>query len=93
MIKIETIVLACKRISTDQTGSGNEYSAMQIVAGKPVLEWTIDALCGSGGIDAITVIGPDELDELLCMRYVDKRLTPAHYRRKNLSTVISTTKR
>ena len=77
MIKIETIVLACKRISTDQTGSGNEYSAMQIVAGKPVLEWTIDALCGSGGIDAITVIGPDELDELLCMRYVDKRLTPA----------------
>lgn len=76
MINIETIVLASRRISPDQTGFENEYSAMQSVAGKPVLEWTIDALCGSGGIDSISVIGPNELDKLLCMRYVDKRLTP-----------------
>ncbi len=77
MIKIETIVLACRRISPDQTGFENEFSAMQLVAGKPVLEWTIDALCGSCGIDCISVIGPDELDKLLCMRYVDKRVAPA----------------
>lgn len=77
MIKIETIVLACRHIGASQTVSGNEYSAMQNVAGKPVLEWIIDALCGSGGIDAISVIGPDELDKLLCMRYINKRLDPA----------------
>jgi YegS/Rv2252/BmrU family lipid kinase len=77
MIKIKTIVLASRKINPDQTGHGQEYSAMQSVAGKPVLEWTIDALCGSVGIDNILVIGPDALDKLLCIRYVDKRLAPS----------------
>lgn len=76
MIRIETILLACRHLNPDQSGFENEYSAIEPIAGKPVLEWTIDALCGSGGIGGILVIGPDELDKLLCMRYVDRRLAP-----------------
>lgn len=49
---------------------------MQPLAGKPMLEWIVDALCGTVGIKKITIIGPDELDSLLCIRYTDRRLTP-----------------
>lgn len=75
MIKVEAIVLAYRWAI--QTGSEKMYSAMQLIHGKPILEWTIDALHGCSYIDKISVIGPDELDNLLCMRYVDRRLAPA----------------
>ncbi|HEX2959237.1 MAG TPA: YegS/Rv2252/BmrU family lipid kinase [Chitinispirillaceae bacterium] len=76
MIKVDAIILAHRTIQGSQTGAEYKYSAMRLISGKPVLEWTIDALCGSGCIKKITVIGPDKLDNLLCMRYVDRRIPP-----------------
>lgn len=51
-------------------------SAQIPIRGKPMLEWVVDALRKSSQISSITVIGPESLDEMLCMRYVDRRLVP-----------------
>lgn len=42
--------------------------------GKPMLEYVVNAFDKSAYVDKIIVVGPDELDELDCMKYVHKRV-------------------
>lgn len=77
MIRIEAIVTAYKHAVPIQTGWHQTYAAKQMINGKPLLEWVIDILYQSNYVEKITVIGPDELDNMLCMRYADRRIAPA----------------
>lgn len=45
--------------------------AMLDIAGKPMVQWTIDALCHATQIDSIVVIGLDEGIELQCEKPVE----------------------
>lgn len=76
MSKFEAIILAYHNDVQMQHSATYTPSAMQQIHGKPVLEWTIDALRGCHFIDQITVIGPGLLDEMVCMQYVERRLAP-----------------
>ncbi len=73
MIRYEAIVLAFRNISVNDPPRLS-LSAITSVHGKPLIEWVIDALRSSSRINSITVIGPEELDQLLCMRFTNRRI-------------------
>lgn len=73
MIRYEAIVLAFRNIIANDPPRLS-LSAMTNVHGKPLIEWVIDALRSSSRINSITVIGPQELDQLLCMRFTYRRI-------------------
>jgi YegS/Rv2252/BmrU family lipid kinase len=52
------------------------YAALAPLAGRPLLEWVVDALDKSPRIKHMTVIGPPALRGLLCMRRVDRLISP-----------------
>jgi CTP:molybdopterin cytidylyltransferase MocA len=56
----------------DNTGLGNK--ALLPVHGKPMLDWVVEAFRASGCINKIVVVGPEELDQLESMQFVDKRV-------------------
>ncbi|MDG5813834.1 YegS/Rv2252/BmrU family lipid kinase [Chitinispirillales bacterium ANBcel5] len=55
------------------------------IHGKPMLDWVVDSLRQCRYIGKINVVGPDSLDELLCSRYISKRIPPAMATLNNLS--------
>lgn len=73
MAKYEAVILAYRNMVISEPPR-TSLTAMIPVHGKPMVEWVIDALRSSSRITSITVIGPNELDSLLCMRYAERRI-------------------
>ena len=90
MGKLDAIVLAFRRTNAVNADNQNNYSALVTVHGKPMLEWIIDMLRGSRNVGDVTVIGPDILDNLLCMRSVNRRLSTVTASIENISSVFVT---
>lgn len=63
---------------------GHKKKALLPVAGKPMLDWVIEAFQRSEYIDNIVVVGPKELDQLESMRYIRKHLPEEHSFIQNL---------
>lgn len=74
MVKYEVVVLAFHRIREPEF-SQLSLSAVVTIHGKPVIEWVIDALRASSRTGTITVVGPEELESLLCMRFTERRIS------------------
>ncbi len=53
---------------------GLENKAFLPILGKPMLDWVVEAFRASNCIGKIVVVGPEELERLESMRFVDKRI-------------------
>jgi len=84
MTGYEALVLAAAPASDPSIGE--PLSAMIPVHAKPALDWVISTLAKCGSIEKITVLGPEILDELLCMRHIHRRITPGLFNISALST-------
>lgn len=73
MPKYEAVILAYRNMALSEPPR-TSLTAIIPVHGKPMVEWVIDALRSSSRITSIIVIGPNELDSLLCMRYTERRI-------------------
>lgn len=71
---------------------GYKKKAFLPLLGKPMLGWVIEAFHRSEYIDNIVVVGPKELDQLNCMRYVRKHLIGGNSFIRNLLSAIFYTK-
>ena len=60
----------------DHPGGSDGYIALAPIHGKPAIDWVVGALRASPHIDRLTVIGPQAIEELLCARYINRRLSP-----------------
>ena len=57
---MDAVVLAAGRSGDDfQKAFGTEYKCLVEVAGRPIIEWVLEALRGSSAIGRILVIGPE----------------------------------
>jgi YegS/Rv2252/BmrU family lipid kinase len=84
MANYDVVILAFRNISlTDPPRS--LLTATIPVRGKPIIEWVIDAVRSSSRISSIIVVGPEDLDLLLCMRFVVKRFSTLSTTFQNLS--------
>jgi diacylglycerol kinase (ATP) len=87
MGKLDAIVLAFRRTNAVNADNQNNYSALVPVHGKPMLEWIVDMLRGSRNVGEVIVIGPDILENLFCMRSVDRRLSTVTASIENISSI------
>lgn len=71
----------------DNTGLGNK--ALLPIHGKPMLDWVVEAFRDSGCINKIVVVGPQELDRLESMQFVDRRVDASFSLVRNVMRGIS----
>jgi CTP:molybdopterin cytidylyltransferase MocA len=58
---MNAVVLAAGRSGDDfQKAFGTEYKCLVEVAGRPIIQWVLEALRASSAIDRIVVIGPEQ---------------------------------
>ena len=76
MSKFHAIVTAYRNTNIGGEDKNLPLNALQPLSGLPMLEWVVNMLHKNSQVSTITVIGPELLDELFCMRYVDRRLDP-----------------
>ena len=74
MKKLNLIILAGGEKSPLCDAYSCDNKALLPIHGKAMLDWVIEAFQESGCIDKTVVIGPEELDALPAMRFVDKRI-------------------
>lgn len=74
MEKLNLIILAGGRKGPLFEPYGYENKALLPIHGKPMLDWVVEAFRASGCIDRIVVVGPEELDNLESMQFVDRRI-------------------
>lgn len=77
MDKLNLIILAGGERGPLYDKYGVECKALLPIHGKAMLDWVVEAYHATGLINKIVVVGPEELDKLDCMKYVDKRVNPA----------------
>jgi len=74
MKKYNLIILAGGHQESLFNVTGVENKSQICIHGKPMLEWVIEAFRASGKIAEIVVAGPNELEQLDCMKHVRKRV-------------------
>jgi diacylglycerol kinase (ATP) len=90
MANYEVIILAFRNISLSDPPR-NTLAATIPVRGKPMIEWVLDSVRSSSRVSSIMVVGPEELDSLLCMKFVNKRFSTMSATVENLTKVTSDT--
>ncbi len=74
MEKLNLIILAGGKKGPLFDTHGYENKALLPIHGRPMLDWVVEAFRASGCIDKIVVVGPEELNKLESMQFVDRRI-------------------
>lgn len=89
MEKPNLIILAGGSKSPLLQNTGLADTALLPIHGKPMLDWVVEAFRASGCIDKIVVVGPEELDALESMQFVDRRVDATSSLTRNVMRGIS----
>jgi YegS/Rv2252/BmrU family lipid kinase len=82
MSRYSALVLAYDYLGTDRSPA-----ALASVHGKPLLDWVVEALRGVSNIGKIIVAGPEAIDELLCARYIQRRIAPSRVQFEKITPI------
>lgn len=83
------IILAGSSKSPLLTNTGLGNKALLPIHGKPMLDWVVEAFRASDCINKIVVVGPEELDSLQSMQFVDRRIDASSSLVRNVMRGIS----
>lgn len=89
MRKFQAVVTAYRIAGPAARKRGLPLSALLPIHGKPSVEWVIDTLRESRNVESVTIIGPELLDELFCMRYADRRIGPLEASMEYITGILS----